>query len=68
MNILEIVIKGMHCEHCKKRIEEALKKVENIQKLKIDLKSGKTIIKYTGELDISIINNIITELGYEITK
>ncbi len=68
MNILEIVIKGMHCEHCKKRIEEALKKVENIQKLKIDLKSGKTIIKYTGDLDISIINNIITELGYEITK
>ena len=68
MNKLEIVIKGMHCEHCKKRIEEALKKVENIQKLKIDLKSGKTIIKYTGKLDISIINNIITELGYEITK
>ena len=68
MNKLEIVIKGMRCEHCKKRIEEALKKVENIQKLKIDLKSGKTIIKYTGELDISIINNIITELGYEITK
>ena len=68
MNKLEIVIKGMHCEYCKKRIEEALKKVENIQKLKIDLKSGKTIIKYTGELDISIINNIITELGYEIIK
>lgn len=68
MNKLEIAIKGMHCEHCKKRIEEALKSIDNIQKLKIDLKSGKTIIKYTGELDISIINNIITELGYEITK
>ncbi len=67
-NKIEIIINGMHCEHCKKRVEEALNKIENVNKVKVDLKTGKTIITSKDIVDFSTIEETIKNLGYEVEK
>lgn len=62
----EIIIKGMKCEHCKEKVINTLEKIDNVEKIKIDLNSGKTIIYYKNSLDMDTISKEINKLGYEI--
>ena len=64
----EIIIKGMKCEHCKEKVINALEKIDNVEKIKIDLNSGKTIIYYKNSLDMDTISKEINKLGYEIVN
>ena len=64
----EIIINGMKCEHCKEKVINTLEKIDNVEKIKIDLNSGKTIIYYKNSLDMDIISKEINKLGYEIVN
>ena len=63
-----IKVKGMKCDHCKKRVEESLLKVEGIKKVKIDLKTGKVQITSKEVIPFSQLKTIIEETGYEIEE
>ncbi len=63
-----IKVKGMKCDHCKKRVEESLLKVEGIKKVKIDLKTGKVQITSKEDIPFSQLKTIIEETGYEIEE
>ena len=62
---LIIKIDGMHCEHCKKKVEENLKKIENIKKVKVILTDGLVTITYKGALDIDDIRKVIEDLDFK---
>ncbi len=65
MRKLSITIEGISCEHCVKRIKEALLQNKNIKSVKIkDLKEAH--IKCDNVSDEEIINTI-NDLGY-VTK
>ena len=64
----EIIIKGMKCEHCKEKVINTLEKIDNVEKIKIELNSGKTIIYYKNSLDMDTISKEINKLGYEIVN
>lgn len=61
---MQIVIKGMQCNHCVKRVEAALK-AGGAKKIKVDLKTGGASFE---NLDLSAAEKIIVEAGYEIVK
>ena len=63
-----IKINGMKCEHCKKRVEEALLQIEGIKKVKVDLKTGNVKITSKEDIPYSILKEVIEELGYEIEE
>ena len=63
-----IKVKGMKCDHCKKRVEESLLKVEGIKKVKIDLKTGNVQITSKEDIPFSQLKTIIEETGYEIEE
>lgn len=63
-----IKVKGIKCDHCKKRVEESLLKVEGIKKVKIDLKTGKVQITSKEDIPFSQLKTIIEETGYEIEE
>ena len=63
-----IKVKGMKCDHCKKRVEESLLKVEGIKKVKIDLKTGNVQISSKEDIPFSQLKTIIEETGYEIEE
>lgn len=61
-----VTIEGMSCNHCKNKVEVALQTIENVNKVKVDLKSKQAIISSKTEIDKDNIKNIVEELGYKV--
>ena len=58
-------IEGMSCDHCRKRVEEALNKLEGVQ-AKVDLEAGQALVE--GEnLDDEALKKAVEEAGYEVS-
>ncbi|MGX7417674.1 copper chaperone CopZ [Carnobacterium gallinarum] len=66
MEKMNVKITGMSCEHCVKRVEEAINGLAGIDKVKVHLKKGEAKIKYDSSLVTSKeIAETITNTGYE---
>ena len=63
-NIMELKVEGMMCEHCKKRVMEAVKSVSGVTAVEVDLK--KKTVKVTGDADISAVKAAIENAGYKV--
>ena len=59
-----VKIEGMHCEHCKKSVEDGLKRIDNIKGVKVDLNSGLATISYKNTIDINSIKKVIEDLDF----
>jgi copper chaperone CopZ len=56
-------VRGMSCNHCKKRVEDQLKKIEGIQAVNADL--DRQIVTITGdELDLNQVKKMVEDIGY----
>lgn len=62
-----ITIDGMNCNHCTKKVETALANLNNVSKVKVNLKKSQAIITFNKEIDNNIITKTITDLGYHVT-
>lgn len=56
---------GMHCEHCKNRVEEAINDIKGIAG-KVDLKKGELTVSYEDNVADEIIKTKIERIGYTI--
>ncbi|MBQ9485687.1 MAG: cadmium-translocating P-type ATPase [Clostridia bacterium] len=63
---MEIKIEGMMCEHCKKRVTEAIESVNGVKKVKIDLK--KKIATVKGDADIAAVKAAVVAAGYQVVE
>ena len=66
-NMQEVIIKvdGMMCEHCKKRVMEAIMKVENVKEVDINLETKEVKIKFETALDLESVKKEVVNAGYE---
>ena len=60
-----IRVDGMKCAHCTNKVQEELKKIDNIKLVKVDLDSKKVTIKYKNEIDLNSVKKLIEDLDYE---
>lgn len=60
-----VKIEGMMCEHCKKRVEDALKQIGG--DALVDLENGTALLKETSLSDDQI-KDAIEEAGYEVVS
>lgn len=61
-----INIEGMHCDHCAKKVTEALESIEGVSKVKVNLSKKEALITSTKEIDDQIINAKIDDLGFKV--
>ena len=59
-----VKIKGMSCGHCVNSTKEALEKIPGISNVKVDLEKGEAT--YQGDVDIQIIKDAISKIGFEV--
>lgn len=59
-----ITVKGMSCNHCKNNVEKAILQVEGIEKVEVDLPSGRAVIY--GKADKEILIKAIESIGFEV--
>ncbi len=63
-NKIIIIVDGMHCEHCAKKVTDAILKVDDSAKVKVDLKSGEVTITSKNSVDISSVKENVNETGF----
>lgn len=62
----EIIVEGMHCGHCAKKVEDTLSKINGIKKVVADFNSGKVKIVSKTEIDSEALVTAVESLGYKI--
>ncbi|HEM55702.1 MAG: copper-binding protein [Thermodesulfobacterium geofontis] len=65
---IEIRITGMSCEHCVKRVKEALSRIEGVKEVSVELVSGKGYIVSEKEITINIIKEALKKEGYGVKE
>ena len=60
-------VDGMHCEHCKNRVEEVINDMPGISG-KVDLKKGELTVSYAEDVDDDIVRSRVEKAGYQIKK
>ncbi len=59
-------IQGMSCDHCVQRVEKAIGQLEGVQKVKVNLKKEKSVVKFDDtQLAPESIVEAVNELGYQ---
>lgn len=59
-------VDGMHCDHCKNRVEEVVNDMEGIAG-KVDLKKGELTVSYAEKVNDERIIARIEKAGYTVT-
>lgn len=61
-----VTIEGMMCDHCKTKVEKSLSQIENVCKVKVNLKDKTAIIYYNNNINEEEIKNNIAKLDYKV--
>ncbi|TDX52504.1 heavy-metal-associated domain-containing protein [Orenia marismortui] len=63
----KIEVKGMFCEKCQKAVESAVKSLDGVKEVKVDLKAGEVDVKFDQEeVELTEIEDEIRAAGYEV--
>ena len=63
-----IIIEGMTCSHCEKRVENALKEIAGVKSVEIVLDENKAIIEIGENISDEIIANAVDDAGYTVVS
>ena len=66
MKTLNIVVEGMNCGGCVKKITNHFENVEGVMETTVSLEDKNVIIKGSDELSNMKIRNDIIELGFQV--
>jgi len=63
----QVKIEGMMCEHCAGRVEKALKAVEGVTEVSVNLQEKVAHVTANRKLEKNEVHTVIQEAGYEMT-
>lgn len=61
-----IKVEGMTCGHCEKAVNGALKDIEGVQTVNVDLASGDVEVTYETPATIEQMEEAIEDQGYDV--
>ena len=61
-----ILIEGMSCGHCSKRVEEALKSVEGVKSVLVYLEDKKAEVVLKKDVNSQILKSAVEDIGFEV--
>ncbi|MGB9761620.1 MAG: heavy-metal-associated domain-containing protein [Caldimicrobium sp.] len=66
MERIEIIVEGMTCEHCVRRVEKAILSTGKAKNVQIDLTTGKVTFEKEEDLSLEEVKNNIEMFGYKV--
>ena len=66
METIKIKIQGMSCSHCEMRVSNAIKSIQGVELLTIDLQSAEVKIQNTQQEEAIIA--AVKAIGYAVTE
>lgn len=64
--IKTIIIEGMSCGHCSKRVEDALKSVKGVKSIEVDLEEKKAVVVLKGEIENDVLKSAVEDIGFKV--
>ncbi len=61
-----IKVEGMHCNHCKMRVEKALKGLKGVSSAIVNLEAKTAEIESDSEIDNATIATAIDDAGFSV--
>ena len=58
-------VDGMHCEHCKRRVEEAVNDIKGVAG-RVNLRRGELTVSYAEDVEDEFIRAKIEKAGYNL--
>jgi len=68
MNEKILTVEGMTCMHCVGRVDKALRSVEGVEDVKVDLETKLAMVKYGQDIEDEIFAQAVEVAGYEVTE
>jgi copper chaperone len=59
-------VKGMTCGHCVNAVTDEVSALEGVQKVEVDLESGRVAMTSDQPVDVELLREAIAEAGYEL--
>ncbi|MFC2114335.1 permease [Bacteroidota bacterium] len=64
MNKIEIIVKGMTCNHCKANVENGISQLDGVKSVQADISSQHVTIE-ADDINLEAIAQKVNDLGYE---
>ena len=61
----EILIEGMHCNHCVEAVKKALGEIDGVRHVEVDLKKNIAVVDVENVED-GILSGAIDSVGFEV--
>jgi copper chaperone len=61
-----IKIKGMSCNHCVMAVTKALKEIDGIKNVSVDLKGGIATFDQEERVDMDVVRERIRKAGFDV--
>lgn len=68
MKNVVIRVNGMHCSGCENRIKNNLSDIEGVEEVKANYKDGIVTVNANENIDVSISNEKIEDLGFNVEE
>ena len=68
MKELRIKINGMVCGGCESRVKNALSTIDGVESVNADHNTGIVTVMVNEELDVSVFEEKIEDIGFEVEK
>lgn len=59
-----IAVSGMHCTHCSKAVEDALKAIDGVSKAKADHEKGTAVVNMKSDVDDKLLIEAVEKAGF----
>ena len=63
-----IKVDGMHCNHCKMRVEKALKGLAGVVSAVVNLEAKTAEIESSSEIDDAAIEAAVDDAGFKVIR
>ncbi len=64
----EIKVEGMHCNHCAGKVETAIKEIDGVKSVKVDLDTKTVEITSSVELDRALLIGAVQKAGFTMAE
>lgn len=59
-----IEVTGMHCQHCAKAVEDEIKKIDGVSKVKADPAKNTAVVTMKGDVSDELLVKAVEEAGF----
>lgn len=64
----KIIIEGLNCGHCVKKVRDALNEICGVKSVNVDLKDKNAVVELAHEVDNEQFKLAIDNIGYKVTE